>query len=93
MPKPAVHHTHLTGAVGAKSLIELCYYDYVYYSEKNGDFFISKTPEFFSKNGKSIFDKGEERDSYIKCNDLRSYWTSGNGFDEMLLEKFTLRMP
>jgi len=32
MPKPAVHHTHLTGACDIKFLVELTYYDFVYYS-------------------------------------------------------------
>jgi len=59
MPKPAVHHTHLTGACKTDFLIEQTYLDFVYYSENDNKFFVSKTPELLSKNGKSIFDAGE----------------------------------
>jgi len=35
MPKPVVHHIHLTAACSIKFLVEkLCMYDHVYYNEK-----------------------------------------------------------
>jgi hypothetical protein len=77
MPKPAVHHTHLTGAVDVNSLVELTYYDFVYYSEKKNDFYISKTPQAIAKNGVDVFAVGGEKESYIKANDLRSFWKGG----------------
>jgi hypothetical protein len=42
MPKPGVHHTHLTGACNINFLIELTYYDFVYFSEKDSKFFVSR---------------------------------------------------
>jgi hypothetical protein len=43
MPKPAVHHIHLTAACSIKFLIEkLCMYDHVYYNEKEQNFKVSK---------------------------------------------------
>lgn len=59
MPKPAVHHTHITGACDSAYLIYLTYFDFVYYSERENKFFITKCPDKLSKNGKSIFDAGE----------------------------------
>lgn len=32
LPKPVVHHTHLSGSVNVDLLIRFTYYDYVYYS-------------------------------------------------------------
>jgi len=58
MPKPAVHHIHLTAAAPISFLVEkLCTYDHVYYSEKAELFKVSK-------NG--ITDEG-----YVKVNTLR----------------------
>jgi len=36
MPKPVVHHLHLTAAAPISFLVEkLCYYKHVYYSQKD----------------------------------------------------------
>ena len=36
MPKPVVHHIHLTAACPVNYLVKkLCYYDFVYYSMKD----------------------------------------------------------
>ncbi len=35
MPKPAVHHCHLTAAAPLDYLIKLTYYDFVYYSDRD----------------------------------------------------------
>jgi hypothetical protein len=43
MPKPVVHHIHLTAACKINFLIEkLCYYDYVYYNDKDKEFKVNK---------------------------------------------------
>lgn len=90
MPKPAVHHTHLTGALDTKDLLYFTEFDFVYFSEKENKFFVSKTPEVLSKNGKSIFEAGESHENYIKANLLRQYWKTGTDFDTWLNEKFKL---
>jgi len=41
MPKPAIHHTHLTATADVKFLVELTYNDFVFYSEKENMFFTS----------------------------------------------------
>lgn len=93
MPKPAVHHTHLTGACDIKFLVELTYYDFVYYSEKNNNFLISKTPQVLSKNGKDIFAEGESHESYLKVQKIRQYYSNGDEFDKHLEDKIRLAMP
>lgn len=36
MPKPACHHIHLTASVNINFMVKkLCYYDFVYYNEKD----------------------------------------------------------
>jgi hypothetical protein len=42
MPKPAVHHTHLTATADVKYLVSLTYNDYVFYSEKENNFIVNK---------------------------------------------------
>jgi len=42
MPKPAVHHVHLTAASPIDYLIKLTYYDYVYFNERANLFKVSK---------------------------------------------------
>ena len=34
MPKPAVHHYHLTGGAPLDFMIKLTYYDHVYYNDR-----------------------------------------------------------
>lgn len=34
MPKPAVHHLHVTASAPVDYLIKLTYYDYVYYNDR-----------------------------------------------------------
>ena len=61
MPKPAVHHIHLTAACPISFLVEkLCTFDHVYYSEKEKMFKVSK--------------KGIDLPGYLKVNTLRQYW-------------------
>jgi hypothetical protein len=42
MPKPAVHHCHITAAAPVDLLIRLTYYDYVYYNDRAQLFKVSK---------------------------------------------------
>lgn len=42
MPKPAVHHCHLTAASPIDYLIKLTYYDFVYFNERANLFKVSK---------------------------------------------------
>jgi uncharacterized FlgJ-related protein len=42
MPKPAVHHTHLTACAEEQFLIMLTYNDFVYYSEKDNLFYTNQ---------------------------------------------------
>lgn len=42
MPKPAIHHIHTTAAAPLDYLIKLTYYDYVYYSDREQMFKVSK---------------------------------------------------
>ena len=41
LPKPAVHHAHLTASATIEFLIELTYSDSVFFSEKENKFFCS----------------------------------------------------
>lgn len=59
MPKPAVHHTHLTATADVKYLVSLTYNDFVFYSEKENNFIVNKN--------------GCSQDGYIKVNTLRQY--------------------
>jgi len=59
MPKPAVHHTHFTGAIPASLLLELTYYAYVYYSEKEEKFHVNQN--------------GCNKPGYMLVNSLRQY--------------------
>jgi hypothetical protein len=42
MPKPAVHHCHVTAAAPVDFLIDLTYRDYVYYNDRAQLFKVSK---------------------------------------------------
>jgi hypothetical protein len=74
MPKPGVHHTHLTGAADINFLIELTYYDFVYYSETENMFWVSRI-------------KANLPDGYVACSDLRQYWSGAKAFDQYLKDK------
>jgi len=62
MPKPAVHHCHLTAAAPLDYLIRLTYKDYVYYSDRDQLFKVSQ--------------KGISLDGFEKCTTLRKYWSN-----------------
>lgn len=78
MPKPVVHHIHLTAACPISFLVEkLCYYDFVYYNQKEQLFKTSK--------------KGCDLPGYVKVNDLRKYWARSADFDKYLHDSILLR--
>lgn len=76
MPKPAVHHCHVTAAAPVDFLIQLTYRDHVYYNDRAQLFKVSK-------NG--IFEEG-----YQKTQVLRKHWSKAEVFDAYLKEKILL---
>ena len=78
MPKPAVHHIHLTASCPIEFLVKkLCYYDYVYYNQKDQMFKVSKN--------------GCKLPGYVSVTSLRMYWESSTKFDNYLEETILLR--
>ena len=42
MPKPAIHHLHLTAGAPIDFILKLTYYDHVYFNDRTGLFKVSK---------------------------------------------------
>ena len=79
MPKPVVHHIHLTAASPVDFLVDtLCYKDFVYFNEKEQMFHVDATK------------KGCTKEGYVKVNELRKYWSSSTEFDEYLKKSILL---
>jgi len=77
MPKTVVHHIHLTAAAPISFLVEkLCYYDFVYFNQKDQMFKVSKN--------------GCDLPGYVKVNELRQYWESSTVFDKYLSDTILL---
>lgn len=77
MPKTVVHHIHLTAAAPISFLVDkLCYYDFVYFNQKDQMFKVSK--------------KGCDLPGYVKVNELRQYWESSTAFDKYLHDSILL---
>jgi hypothetical protein len=71
MPKPAVHHIHLTAAVSVDFLVnKILYYDYFYFNQKDQIFKVSK--------------KGITEPGYVQVSQLRQYWSSSTEFDKFM---------
>ena len=77
MPKPALHHAHLTACASLDYLIELTYKDCVYYSQIANEFHVSA--------------KGCDKPGYVKVNTLRQYWKNPAEFDNFLKGKMRLK--
>ena len=77
MPKPALHHCHLTACASLDFLLKLTYKDCVYYSQKANEFHVSA--------------KGCTKEGFIKVNTLRQYWKHAADFDSFLKEKMVLQ--
>lgn len=71
MPKPAIHHTHLTACADLNMLNSLTYNDFVYYSEKEDMFFVNKN--------------GCDKEGYLPVNVLRQYSQNAHEFDAKLM--------
>lgn len=76
MPKPVIHHLHLTAAVPMRYMVKLTYRDYVYYNQKENLLKVTKN------------DLKEE--GFVKCNQLRQYWSSPQEFDDYLEQQMLL---
>jgi len=77
MPKPAVHHIHLTAAVKVDFLVsKILYYDHVYFNREEQMFKVTK---------KVVSEPG-----YVKVNELRQYWSSSQEFDAFMMESILL---
>ena len=76
MPKPAVHHLHLTAATPIRYLIKATYRDYVYYNQNLNILKVTKNKL--------------EEEGFVKCNLLRQYWKSPADFDKYLEAKILL---
>lgn len=76
MPKPAVHHVHLTAAAPLDFLIRLTYYDYVYFNDREKLFKVSK--------------KGIHQEGFQKVTTIRKYWSTTADFDNYLRDIITL---
>lgn len=77
MPKPAVHHAHLTACASLDELVALTYKNCVYYSQKENMFHCSA--------------KGCDKEGYIKVNTLRQYWKDATEFDNYLKSKMVCK--
>jgi hypothetical protein len=76
MPKPGLHHLHLTGATPMRYLIKATYRDYVYYNQNLNILKVTKNKL--------------EEEGFVKCNQLRQYWKSPADFDKYLEAKILL---
>jgi hypothetical protein len=76
MPKPAVHHLHITAGAPVEYLIKLTYRDYVYYNDRVGLFKVSKL--------------GIKEEGYQSTVALRKHWGRAEDFDAYLREKILL---
>ena len=81
LPKPAVHHAHLTACANVDFLVSLTYKDFVVYSQKENEFDISSE------------EKPCTREGFIKVNTLRQYWKNPAEFDQYLKDKIALQAP
>lgn len=78
MPKPGIHHLHMTATVSVEFLLELTYDWRVYFSERENLFKVSANPDF-------------KQEGYMKVNTLRQYWKNADEFDKYLMDKMRLR--
>ena len=76
MPKPAVHHAHLTACANIDFLVSLTYKSCVYYSQRANEFHVSA--------------KGCNKPGFIKVNTLRKYWKNSTDFDNFLKNQMAL---
>jgi hypothetical protein len=79
MPKPVLHHIHLTASSPVDFLVsELCYDDFVYFNEREQMFKVDATKQGLNLEG------------YKSVTELRRYWSSSTEFDEYLKRSILL---
>jgi len=78
MPKPAIHHLHMTATVSTDFLLELTYDWRVWYSEQENLFKVSANKDF-------------NLPGYLPVTELRNYWKDAKVFDDWLKHKMSLR--
>lgn len=77
MPKGAIHHLHTTAANPIDAYLKLTYDDRVYYNNREKLF--------------KVYPKHEGvLDGYVKCTDLRNFFSSPEEFDEMVKDEILL---
>ena len=76
MPKPAIHHTHLTATADKAFLLKFTYHDYVYYSEKKNEFWVNQ--------------KKSPPADFLSMNTLRAYSRDSVKFDKDFMDKILL---
>ena len=76
MPKPVVHHLHLTAAAPVDYLVKLTYQDHVYFNDRDYLFKVSKN--------------GINEDGFMKTTTLRKHWGDAQPFDEYIRNKILL---
>ena len=80
MPKTVCNHINLTAACPISFLVgKLCYYDFVYYNQKECLFKVN--------NGKGYVPP----EGYVRVHDLRQYWKNSTSFDDYFNETILLR--
>ena len=80
LPKPGIHHTHLTACADLDFLLKLTYYEYVFYSEKDDKFIVNKKL------------RDNEKPGYLKVNTWRQNAANADEFDRKLKENILLRV-
>lgn len=76
MPKPAIHHLHLTAACPMRHLVKLTYNDIVY----------------FNKDQKmlKVFKNQPVEEGFLRCTDLRKDSSSPEDFDKLIEDHILL---
>jgi hypothetical protein len=67
MPKGALHHLHTSAAPSVDMYVKLTYEEYVYFNERERLF--------------KVAPNGLEEDGFIKCVDMRRFYSSPEAYD------------
>ena len=70
MPKGGLHHLHTTAAPSVDFYLKLTYNDFVYFNEREKLF--------------KVAPKGLDEDGFVKCTEMRKYWSSAAAYDKKL---------
>lgn len=80
MPKGGLHHLHTTATPQPEFYVSLTYNDYVYFNEREQLFKVAPV----RRNQLICYQKGLDEDGFIKCTDMRNFWSSPEAYDEKL---------